>query len=196
MNVVTEIVSPLTPSLVVAYIGLVGTLATIATNGYLARRERKRGLFAEALSAVMEYWEFPYVVRRRRGDARPQERIRISEALREVQARLSFHQAWIGIEGRRVSRAFDGLLAETRTVMGSQMRVGWNSEPTHDDTGMNITDIERGDLELRRDAYLTAVRDHLSLWPTWIRRVIRWVIRSVREWFKVKRRSYSDRVAA
>lgn len=152
-------------TLVVAYMGLFGTLLTIAVNGYKARTARKRDQFAEALSVVLEYWEFPYVVRRRRHDQPEAERIRISEAMRDVQKRLAFHQAWIRTESRRVSKVFDELVVQTRVVIGGQICEAWETAPINDDSQMNISDVSFDGLSDTRDRYLKSVEDELSFWP-------------------------------
>lgn len=152
-------------TVVVAYIGLLGTLLTIAVNGYKARTARKREQFAEALSTVLEYWEFPYVVRRRRHDQPEAERVRISEAMRDVQRRLAFHQAWIRTESQTVSKVFDELVVQTRTVIGGQIRQAWESPPITSDPQMNISDVTFDGLTNIQDRYLAAVDAELSLWP-------------------------------
>lgn len=152
-------------ALVVAYIGLFGTLLTIAVNGYKARTARKRDQFAEALSVVIEYWEFPYVVRRRRHDQPESERIRISEAMRDVQKRLAFHQAWVRTESMRVSKVYDELVVQTRVVIGGQIRKAWETAPITDDSQMNISDVTFDGLSEIRDRYLDTVEQELSLWP-------------------------------
>lgn len=149
-------------SLLVAYIGLIGSLLTIAVNGYVARKQQRRELFAEALAVVVAYSEFPYVVRRRRHDEPAAERVRISEQLREVQQEIAFYQAWIRTESREVARVYDELVVTTRTVMGSQIRKAWQTPPITTDEGMNISDIQRDGLDRLQDDYLAAVKKHLS----------------------------------
>lgn len=176
--ILTEPASPsttawLSPTVVVAYIGFIATLLTIAANWYWSRKDRKRELYAEALSGVLEYWEFPYAVRRRRDDEPAGERIRLSESMREVQAKLAFHQAWIRTEDKRTSQAFEQLVAQTRKVMGQRIHDAWERPPITDDAGMNISDVTRDGLDELQNHYLQAVTDHLSLWPAPLRRVLR-----------------------
>lgn len=166
MTVALNTTSPwLNAAVVVAYIGLLGTLLTIAVNGYMARKARKREQFAEALAVVLEYWEFPYVVRRRRHDEPAAERIRISEAMRDVQRRLAFHQNWIRTESQRVSKVYDELVVQTRTVIGGQIRQAWELPPITEDRQMNISDVSFDGLADIQDRYLAAVDNELSVWP-------------------------------
>jgi hypothetical protein len=151
----------LTPAIIAALVAFLGTLATIAYNGLRARRDRQREMFARAFAAVADYWEFPYVVRRRRPDQPEAERVRISEALRDVQSQLSFYQAWIAIEAPKVASAYEDLVSATRRIMGGQIHEGWNEPPARSDAEMNISGIRRDGLQDKADAYLAAVRDHL-----------------------------------
>ncbi len=190
-----------TPAIVAAVLTLTGTLATIAYNGLRARRDRQREVFARAFAAVADYWEFPYVVRRRRPDEPEAERGRISEALRDVQRQLSFFQAWISIEAPRVAEAYDDLVATTRQIMGGQIREGWNAPPARSDADMNIADIRRDGLDDKSVAYLAAVRDHLVPLP-WLRRAGRRIAARVSlaiGWARVRsgrRTGDGDRAAA
>ena len=138
---------------------------------------RRRARFAGALSAVVAYLEFPYVVRRRRASAPEDERIRISTELRAVQERLAFHSAWLRTESMRVAFAYDSLVGEARRVVGSEIRRAWETEPIARDDQMNIADIELGTVAPLEAAYLRAVQVHLS-WrrftptsPVWFARL-------------------------
>jgi hypothetical protein len=155
----------LTPAIITALLALLGTLVTIAYNGLRARRDRQREMFARAFAAVADYWEFPYVVRRRRPDEPEAERVRISEALRDVQSRLSFYQAWIATEATKVADAYDELVSATRRIMGEQIHEGWNGPPARSDAEMNISGIRRDGLQDHADVYLAAVHEHLVRFP-------------------------------
>jgi hypothetical protein len=72
-----------------------------AINVWMARRRsreeeraRIRSTFAAAFEAYTAYKEFPYAIRRRRADDPEGERIRLSEALRAIQEKLSYYLAW------------------------------------------------------------------------------------------------------
>lgn len=156
------------PAVVAAAITFVGGVVALAVNGVRNRKDRQRERFADAFAAVADYWEFPYVVRRRRHDQPEAERVRISEALRSVQRDISFHQAWIRTECGLVADSYDDLVATTREVMGTQINEGWAQAPPTTDEEMNIPDIRRDGLARAQETYLHAVKDHLSIWPWWI----------------------------
>jgi hypothetical protein len=150
-----------------------------AINVWMARRRsreeeraRIRGTFAAAFEAYTAYKEFPYAIRRRRADDPEGERIRLSEALRAVQEKLSYYLAWTQAESAEVGQQYAGLVAEARRVAGRAMHDAWNDPPQATDPEMNIPPeiIDLRELEAAEDQYMQAVRDHLSsLTPWWAR---------------------------
>ena len=144
-------------------------------NSMQERRDRHREHFSRALQTVTEYEEFPFVVRRRRAKAPEDERIRISTELREVQANLSYHRAWLMTEATEVGAAYDALLQQLRSTVGKEIHEAWLVTPPSNDEGMNIPGVAEklAVLEPLIEVYLTEVSDHLSLWPRWLRRTVR-----------------------
>jgi hypothetical protein len=144
--------------------GLVSLLVTVFDHGR-ARRDRLREQYADALRAYAAYREFPYVVRRRT-DSGPAERVRISEAFREVQEQLTFAQAWMTLESEAVAREYRKLVDITRDVAGNAIRRAWELSPTTEDQQMNIPeyadDLKR--LNAHEDAYIEAARRRLGFW--------------------------------
>lgn len=139
------------------------------------RRERHREHFSKALQAVARYEEFPFVVRRRRASDPESERIRISTELREIQAELTYHCTWLRTESQRVGDAYDSLVLNLRRIAGKEIHDAWDSPAITEDAGMNIADIGPKLAELNRfkTSYLLEVGDHLSYWPSWLRRLLR-----------------------
>ena len=123
---------------------------------------RRRARFADGLSAVVAYLEFPFVVRRRRASAPEDERIRISTELRGAQERLAFHSAWLRTESPRVACAYDALVAGARRVAGAEIRRAWETEPIARDDQMSIGGIDLSAVAPLRVAYLEAVRAQFS----------------------------------
>lgn len=154
-------------------------LVAAAINIWLARRKsreeernRLRTSFAEAFAAYTAYKEFPYAIRRRRADQPADERIRLSEALREIQARIAYHLAWTEAESSTVGQAYANLVDQVRAIAGTAMRRAWLDPPTKSDAGMNIPVkvIDLSSLERHEKDYIQAVRTHLrSLAPWWSR---------------------------
>lgn len=159
----------------------IATVVAMAVSGIIAfltfwaagvrqERSRRQQLYADALAALVAYREFAYVIRRRRGpipgheEIAGEERVRISEALREVQKDVAFHSAWIKAEPASVAARYADLVEQTRRLAGGYMHDAWNADPLNDDAGMNIPDIDYMPLAAYETAYLDAVRRALTFW--------------------------------
>jgi hypothetical protein len=121
---------------------------------------------------IAAYKEFPYVVRRRRSGApstEADERARISEELRKVQADLSYYGAWMDTESSRVASTYTALDVEVRRVAGQQIHDAWVEAPICEDKGMNMPDLGLDELDESEKAFLAAASDHLSFvpWRRW-----------------------------
>lgn len=151
-----------------------GTAATVNVLGIVAigirqDRQRRRELYAAALEATIAYREFAYAVPRRRSDARPQERVRISEAMREVQRDLARAESLMKIErARNVATAYGNLVAKTREIAGCYIRAAWQQEPITDDRQMNVPGgLDFSALAPLEAAYLDAVSHDLTWYRLW-----------------------------
>jgi len=60
-------------------------MITLIVHGRRAERERLRELYAGGWAAVQAYKEMASAIRRRNTDAPAAERVRVSEAMREIQ---------------------------------------------------------------------------------------------------------------
>ena len=95
--------------------------------------------FADAFRACAEYKEMPYAVRRRRADQPADERIRLSEQSRDIQARLSYYQAWTASECDGVGAAYNTLVTAVRSHAGGATRDAWTGPALDNDPGMNLS---------------------------------------------------------
>jgi hypothetical protein len=150
--------------------GLV-SLGTSWADGVRKEQDRRRSLYANALAVLVAYREFAYVIRRRRAplpgheQIAGDERVRISEAFREVQKELAYFTAWLDSEATvDIGERYRALVDETRKLAGGYMRDAWNSQALDHDSGMNIADIDFRSLEPLERAYLAAVQRSLSFW--------------------------------
>ncbi len=146
--------------LVVGVIGLFGVLLTLLVNGYRANRDRRRSLYAGGWSAVQAYKEMAFAVRRRDAANPGAERVRLSEAMREIQRDLAYHEALIGREGKDdVAKTYRDLVAKTREVAGAIIKRSWDQPPINSDSEMHAPAIaaELNAVKPAEDAYLTAV---------------------------------------
>lgn len=146
-------------------------LLTFWANGVRQERSRRQQLYSDALASVVAYREFAYVIRRRRApspdhdEIAGEERVRISEALRDVQKDLAYFSSWIRVKPTGdVADRFDELVGQTRRLAGGYMRDAWNADPLDSDVGMNIPDIDYKPLGQFERAYLEAVRRSLGFW--------------------------------
>lgn len=163
--------SPLGAAGISAGVAAVVGLLTLWVAGLRQERARRRQLYAEALGAVLAYREFPYAIRRRRHEEehRSEERVRISESLREVQRDLSHHEALLRVEqARGVAQAYQHLVLKTREIAGSYMNECWKFEPVTTDAEMNMgVPFDYSTLRQYEDEYLRAVKTDLAWWRIW-----------------------------
>jgi hypothetical protein len=154
--------------LIAATIALFGVLVTLVVNGYRANRERRRELFAGGWAAVQSYKEMAFAVRRRSAADPAGERVRISEALRETQHDISFHEAMIGRDpANGVASAYLELVQKTREIAGGIIKRSWDEPPIDVDAEMHAPEIAAELQALRpfEGAYLDRVAAAMKVWP-------------------------------
>lgn len=160
--------------------GLASAIVTLLQNRWLekrradeAERARLRQVFAEAYEVYTDYKEFPYLIRRRRGDRPEEERARLVADLTAVQSKLSYYQAWTVFESPSVGEAYGRLVREMRRVVGGAMHAAWTDQPSQGDAGMNISRgvIDLSELDGVEAAYVQAVSARMrQLTPRKLRR--------------------------
>jgi hypothetical protein len=144
------------------------SLLTIWVSGRRARQDRQRQLFADAFGACIDYREFAFIVRRRRQDD-PEDRIRITGELSEVQRRLSHLKAVLRVENRRVGNEYQSLVRATKDIAGPQISAGWDLPAAESDSDVGVGDVDLRPLDEHDDRFLQTVEDHLGLGPRWLR---------------------------
>lgn len=102
-----------------------------------AREQHRRTIYAEALRAVEDYLEAPYLIRRRDGSV--QARHDLVRQISDIQSRLNFYCAWLELHAEpEVHQAFVAYVAAARTEAGGQMTAAWSSRPTRRDRDVPI----------------------------------------------------------
>jgi hypothetical protein len=152
--------------LIAATIAFAAVMIKLWWDARSARRDRLRALYAGGWAVVQSYKEMAFAIRRRNIDDRPGERVRLSEAMREIQKDLSYHEALIGRErSGRVATEYRNLVAKTREIAGGVIRRSWNEEPITDDSQMHSPEIanELQALKPFEDGYMDAVADDLGV---------------------------------
>lgn len=129
-------------------------------------RARARELYAEAYQWYAAYKEFPYAIRRRSPDEPAAERVRLSEAVRDVQAKLDYFRVWTALENAVVGASYADLLAELRRIAGTSMHDAWTEPAAADDTDMNFPPgrVDLAALASAEQRYLDAVRRAVEPW--------------------------------
>lgn len=153
-----------TAIVVVAVIAVLGSAITASVTYLLsqraARRERAAKDFAEALSAVEDYAELPYRIRRRPGT--PEARHQLTEEASRIQSRMAYHHALLQIEAPEVADEYRLLVRAVRSQAGRQMREAWREPVAGTDAGMNLTaGYPREEIDDARDACVAAMRGAL-----------------------------------
>jgi hypothetical protein len=153
--------------LVAAAIALFGVLLTLIVNGYRSNRERRRELFAGGWAAIQSYKEMAFAIRRRSAVDPAAERVRLSEALREIQHDISFHEAMIGRDpSDDVASTYSELVKKTRVVAGGIIKRSWDEPPINADNEMHAPEIATELQALRpyEDAYLDEIARVMKFW--------------------------------
>jgi hypothetical protein len=158
-------------STVIAFLALVVSLATFAVAGRRVRIDRQRQVFADAFQAVMEYREFPFMVRRRNPNEREEERARLSGELSRVQARMNSYKARLLIEDLHIGKLYAELVQQTRYHAGAHIKSAWDNDPVAFDQDTHAPRYDFSALDQHDNDYLRAVASHVSSLPM---RVARW----------------------
>jgi len=167
-------------AIVAGVISMAGILINILVSGHREQRNRRRETYAKAFAVCVSYREFVFVVRRRNGKKPEAERARISAEMKKVQEEMAYFDAWMDTESPYVGGRYRKLVAATRDISGSLVGDAWKTPPITTDGEMKIKGIDLSGISQFERRYLDAVRDHLSLWPTWLTRSLRAV--RLRDW--------------
>ena len=138
---------PVIVTMIAASASIVVVAINSLVSGHRERMNRRRDAYSKALTAITQYEEFPYVVRRRKPEGLEDERIRISTEMRAVQEKLSYYLTWLHLESKSVSEAYETLVFNTRHIIGSEIRRAWSEPPVTSDSGMNMPDLGLGALK-------------------------------------------------
>jgi hypothetical protein len=156
---------------------IIAALITGTINLTLARRRsreeeraRVRNTFAEAFKAYSEYREFPNAIARRDAARSADERQRLFEALRQLDARLAFYRTWALLEAPEVGATYEALLEEARAITDKAMRAAWAQPVDADDVDQSLDPrlLDPAALTSSENAFREAVAVHLrKLAPRW-----------------------------
>jgi hypothetical protein len=140
---------------------LISVALTYNLNQRAARRERQTNFFAEALSAIEDYAELPYRIRRR--PSTPGARHELTEQISQIQSRIAFHQAWLSIETPSVARSYENLVQAAKAQAGKQMTQAWQEPVVTKDAQVNLgTAYPRDEINAARSQCIEAMRETLG----------------------------------
>jgi hypothetical protein len=150
----------LSGAVIAAVVGAIVNTLLARRKSLEEERARVRTTFAEAFEAVSAYKEFPYAIRRRRSDEPAQERIRLSEELRQVQTRLTYYVAWTKAESATVGNAYEALVKQLRAVAGTACHDAWLAPAAEEDADMNFAKgiVDLSSLTSYEQAYTSAAK--------------------------------------
>lgn len=138
--------------------------AGIAVGGYIwqqrhTRADKRAVMYSEALRAVEDYAEAPFLVRRRQGkDARAT----VSTQISEIQSRLALSAALLTIStNTHIAKAYDHLVTITKRTAGPAMTDAWRSRRLRRDSEVPCPlPYDRSAIIEARQQYLAAIRRH------------------------------------
>jgi hypothetical protein len=136
-------------SLIVALIAAAVAILGYGVNQLQIHRERRARVFAEALAAAVEYIQMPYIIGTRsmpsrdlgpndRALAEVSTRREIGNRLREVQAKLYFHQSLIQLESVKVAEAYNRLVLQARLSGSVARKEAWRKPPITSDEEFTV----------------------------------------------------------
>jgi hypothetical protein len=126
------------------------------------RRTHLRDVFSEALRAVADYQELPYLVRRR-GDHTPMTPAEIAWHASEVQSRLDFYIARLRLEATQIGNSYERLVGITRQETGAHITEAWAQPRLDQDEDMPLqVRYSRDNADVERAACLNVMHTYLQ----------------------------------
>lgn len=128
-------------------------------------RDDLRALFSDALAAVADYQELPYLVRRR-SDLPPMTTAELTWHASQVQTRLDLFVARLELESTQLGAAFERLVRTARQEAGAHVTEAWNQERISTDGEMVLgARYPRDAADAERAACLALMRAHIGIKP-------------------------------
>ncbi|TQO19601.1 hypothetical protein FB472_1168 [Rhodoglobus vestalii] len=115
-------------TIIAAAIAALVVVAGYFLQQHFARRERRALIYSEALRAVADYLESPYLIRRKDGSA--ETRQRLVSHVSEIQSRIAFYTSLLRLHAPvKVNEAYDALVRLARDEAGRNMTAAWHEKP-------------------------------------------------------------------
>lgn len=123
-----------------------------------SRKASRAATYSEALRAVDDYLEAPYLVRRRDGSAAA--RLSVTSHISDIQSRLSYYCTLLEVQAHvEISTAYQALVSAARSESGPAMSSAWRTRPTRHDRDVPIASRhDRSRSDDARRSYIDAVK--------------------------------------
>lgn len=150
---------------IAAALAVVGALITRHIQVRDKRRDDLRTVFSDALAAVADYQELPYLVRRR-SDVGPMTPAELTWHASQVQTRLDLFVARLQLESTQLGSAYELLVRATRQETGAHLTEAWNQPRITSDGDMVLgARYPREAADAERAACLAVMRHHIGIKP-------------------------------
>ena len=121
-------------------VAIISSGALVAVLGRLSEAsDRRRRVYAEALSVLVEWIEFPYRIRRRVTDD-PVELARLADRGHRIQERLAYYRTWIAAENPALGLRYQAAAERVGEFAGRESRLAWGSPRVSSPEAMNLND--------------------------------------------------------
>ncbi|WP_148070846.1 hypothetical protein [Rathayibacter sp. PhB186] len=114
-------------TILAALIGAIVLVAGFGVQRRAAERERRAAIYGEAIRAVEDYLEAPFLILRRENT--PAVRREITTHISEIQSRIAYYRALLGVHAsEEVAAAYVAFIGAARTEAGRAMTTAWQSK--------------------------------------------------------------------
>jgi len=147
-------------AVIAALIAALVVVAGYFLQQHFTRRERRALIYSDALRAVADYLEAPYLTRRKDGSTETQQRL-VSH-VSEIQSRIAFYSGLLRLHAPvKVDEAYDALVRVAREEAGGNMSDAWHERPVRSGKFVPLgkgKDFERGRSDKAMAHVLKAMR--------------------------------------
>lgn len=131
------VVSDGVATVLAALIAAVSLLVGYFVQQGIARRVVRATTYSEAIRAIEDYMEAPFLILRR--DESTAVRVQITSHVSDVQSRLAYYKAELTLQSSAaIAEAYGVAVMAARSEAGPAMTEAWNTDPVSDGRGVPI----------------------------------------------------------
>ncbi len=141
-----------------AFIGASVVVAGYVIQQRAVRRERRAATYSEAIRAVEDYLEAPFLVIRREGRLES-DRV-LTTHISEIQSRIAYYRALLKVDApMAVTESYDNFVRTARAEAGAAMTKAWKSKPIRRSVDVPLgRRFDRGGSDAALDALIRSMR--------------------------------------